>query len=70
MSYTQFDSEVDLNDLIVSAINSEDMEYVAQVAQTLAEVPGWEEEALYLRNRYRRDEAQAWAYDEDRDNNL
>jgi hypothetical protein len=57
-------------ELMVSAVHSEDLEYVAHISTLLAGLPGWEEEALYLRNRIRREEAADWTYDEERDNNI
>lgn len=60
----------DPTELMVSAVNSDNLDYVAKVATKLASLPGWEEEALYLRNRIKREEADFWAYDEDQDNNL
>lgn len=60
----------DPTELMVSAVHSEDLGYVAHVATLLAGIAGWEEEALYLRKRIQQEYANDWAYDEDRDNNL
>lgn len=70
MSYTILDAKNDLNDVMISALNSDDSSYVYECAKTLAGVYGWEEEAEMLRKRSRQIEQDEWAYDEERDNNL
>jgi hypothetical protein len=64
MSYTKIDAMQDTNDIMISALNSDDMTYVAEVAQMLAGIAGWEEEVLTLRNIVRKSDEDYWAYDE------
>jgi len=64
MSYTTLDAYADTNDMMLTALHSTDAEYVMEVAQRLAGIAGWEEEADILRKQalqLRRDE---WSYDE------
>lgn len=64
MSYTHLDAMNDTNDLMVSALNSKDMTYVAEVADKLAEIDGWEVEVEVLRGIVKQANREDWAYDE------
>ena len=63
MSYTIQDAQIETQQMFEDALQSTDTEFVATVAQRLASVAGWEEEADTLRQIARRLSDDEWAYD-------
>ena len=63
MSYSIQDAQIETQQMFEDALNSTDPLYVATVAQWLAGVAGWEEEADTLRKIARRLSDDEWAYD-------
>lgn len=52
MSYTTQEAIAETRAMFEEAINSEDMEFVIETANTLAKMTGWEEEAQILKDYY------------------
>lgn len=69
MSYTIEDARYELQQDFEHALNTDDMEFVADVAERL-KLAGEDEDAEVLRNIISQAHNDDWAYDEYRDNNL
>lgn len=64
MSYTIYDAKADTMTMFEEALHSEDSSKVYHVANKLAAIPGWDEEANVLLAQARRLQNDDWAYDE------